>query len=300
MSKMLLWIGQFDNESNFEKYMDQTAFYHWWKEYDENNQELSCQFCKELGITSYDNDFLIMKYSSTGIEELLNIIPIDTNEVKLALKEHDIEKANAAILYNYNEDISYNNARKSELTSFLGIFNFELHPVGTSETTAGLRYMTWIGKTDKSRDEFMEYFNQDSYLKEMEAYESGRTKKRPSPDHRCQFCKDLNIKFYYPEFLRISIHEGSIDAIELIQKVIQDSRIPQRWIEDSLKDNAIGNFDNNCAFCYIPNGFREKKKDQKVFILKESMKGLLGLPKKCINELNSYNGIKYLSTFKWE
>lgn len=51
----------------------------------------------------------------------------------------------------------------------------------------------------------MEYFNQEQYLKELEAYESGQSKKRPNPEHRCQFCKDLGIKFYYPEFLRIKI-----------------------------------------------------------------------------------------------
>ena len=61
--------------------------------------------------------------------------------------------------------------------SFLGSFIFELNPTGTTVSTAGLKYMTWIGHTDKNETEFMEYFNQEQYLKELEAYESGQSKK---------------------------------------------------------------------------------------------------------------------------
>ena len=62
--KILIWIGQFDSEVDFTQYLDQSKFLQWWKKYDEDNLELSCQFCKELGISSYDEDFLIIKYCS--------------------------------------------------------------------------------------------------------------------------------------------------------------------------------------------------------------------------------------------
>lgn len=64
--------------------------------------------------------------------------------------------------------------------------------------------------------------------------------------------------------------------------------------------NGLNNASNNCTFCYIPNGFRDKKKNQKVFILKENMKGHLGIPKKYVEEIADYNGLRYLSTFEWE
>lgn len=301
MSKMLVWIGQFGQESDFEKYMDQTAFYKWWKEYDEDNKKLCCQFCKELGIMNYDSDFLIMKYSSIGLEGLLNVIPVDTDEIRAALKKNNIKEANAAILYNCNEDISYQKAKNAVSVAYLGAFTFELNPVGTTETTAGLRYMTWIGKIDKSRDEFMEYFNQDLYLKELDAYESGQTKKRPSLEHRCQFCKDIGIKFYFSDFLRIKIDETcTMNSVQLIQSVIMDNNVLDCWVEKSLNRNGLNNASNNCAFCYVPNGFRDKKKNQKVFILKENMKGHLGIPKKYVEEIADYNGLRYLSTFEWE
>lgn len=78
MSKIMIWVGQFDSEADFEKYMDQSAFRQWWKDYDEDNKELRCQFCKELGVMSYDEDFLIMKFTSDGLAGLLNLIPADT------------------------------------------------------------------------------------------------------------------------------------------------------------------------------------------------------------------------------
>lgn len=49
MSKMLVWIGQFGQESDFEKYMDQTAFYKWWKEYDEDNKSCVANFVRSWG-----------------------------------------------------------------------------------------------------------------------------------------------------------------------------------------------------------------------------------------------------------
>lgn len=36
---------------------------------------------------NYDSDFLIMKYSSIGLEGLLNVIPVDTDEIRAALKK---------------------------------------------------------------------------------------------------------------------------------------------------------------------------------------------------------------------
>ena len=210
MSKIMIWVGQFDSEADFEKYMDQSAFRKWWKEYDEDNKEMRCQFCKELGVMDYDEDFLIMKYAPAGLLELLNFIPADTQKINQAVVGNGIEKANVAIMYNCREGISTQKAANAVSVSFLGTFDFDLNPTGTTASTAGLKYMTWIGHTDKSETEFMEYFNQDQYLKELEDYESGQTKKRPNPEHRCQFCKDLGIKFYYPEFLRIKIDETNI------------------------------------------------------------------------------------------
>ena len=83
MSKIMIWVGQFDSEADFEKYMDQSAFRQWWKDFDEDNKELRCQFCKELGVMSYDEDFLIMKFTSDGLAGLLNLIPADTQKISL-------------------------------------------------------------------------------------------------------------------------------------------------------------------------------------------------------------------------
>lgn len=236
----MIWVGQFDSEADFEKYMDQSAFRQWWKEYDEDNKELRCQFCKELGVMDYDEDSLIMKYSSEGLENLLNVIPADTDKIKEILRAKKITVANAAIMYNSHEGISLQKATNTVSVSFLGSFIFELNPTGTTASTAGLKYMTWIGHTDKNETEFMEYFNQEQYLKELEAYESGQSKKRPNPEHRCQFCKDLGIKFYYPEFLRIKIDKTcTMNSVQLIQSVIIDNNVLDCWVEKSRLEMAL-------------------------------------------------------------
>lgn len=301
MSKIMIWVGQFDSEADFKKYMDQSAFRQWWKDYDEDNKELRCQFCKELGVMDYDEDFLIMKYAFPGLTELLNLIPAATQKISQSMADKGVKQANAVICYNCREGISPKKAENTTSMTYLGSFEFELSPEGVPGSTAGLKYMVWIGMTDKNQEEFMEYFNQDEYLKELEAYESGQTKKCPNPEHRCQFCKDIGIKFYYPEFLRIKIDKtSSMDSIQLIQSVIMDHNVLDCWVERSLDRNNLNNVANNCAFCYIPNGFRDKKKNQKVFILKESMKGHIIPPKKYVEDLGNYNGLRYLATIIWE
>ena len=52
-----------------------------------------------------------------------------------------------------------------------------MNPTGIVGSLAGLEYLIWIGQTDKSKEEFMQYFNQEEYLKELDSYESGQTKK---------------------------------------------------------------------------------------------------------------------------
>ena len=44
MSKVYIWIGQFQSNAEFETYINQSKFRQWWAEHDEDNLELSCQF----------------------------------------------------------------------------------------------------------------------------------------------------------------------------------------------------------------------------------------------------------------
>lgn len=297
MSKILIWVGNFESEDKFEQYLNQSSFRRWKLENDDNNLDLRCQFCKEIEISDYNEDFLIMKFSKEGITNLINLIPAKTEEIQEVLSKKNINKANSVICYSSGKNISTSQASKVIKTTFLGTFTFEPEPIGNTKSTAGLNYMVWIGHTSKMRDEFMEYFNQEEYLKELADYENGITKKRPNPELRCQFCKDLNIKYYHPEFLRIVFSQSNETPLELLKKAIQDENIPDRWLIYDLTQYNISHA--NCVFCYIPNGFRDRKKNQKIFILKKDWEVNSYTPKKYINELDHYNGLIYLSTYIW-
>ena len=91
MSKVYIWIGQFQSNAEFETYINQSKFRQWWAEHDEDNLELSCQFCKELNISSYDEDFLVTKFSPCGIDELVKMIPAKTEKVMQLCKEQNIQ-----------------------------------------------------------------------------------------------------------------------------------------------------------------------------------------------------------------
>ena len=169
-----------------------------------------------------------------------------------------------------------------------------LLPEGMQGSNAGLEYMIWIGTTAKSREEFMEYFNQDEYMKEIRDYEEGRTKKRPNPEHRCQFCKDVNIKYYYPEFLTVEIKDEPENPFNLVRMMIDNKLVLDWYIESDIDEYHIK--PSNCIVCYIPNGFKDNKRNQKIFIKKKNYDSY-ETPKKFVDELDSYNGIQYLETY---
>lgn len=297
MSKILIWVGNFNSKKEFESYLDQSEFRGWWAKYDEDNLELSCQFCKELGIADYDEDSIIINYCPQGIDALLNHIPADTENIKEELAKKNIFQANAVICYNVHEGISPLRAARSKQVIYIGSYEFKINTVGTSASKAGLKYMLWLGMTSKTKEEFMEYFNQDEYLKELKDYEEGKNKKRPNPNLRCQFCKDLNIKFYYPEFLRIMFTNNE-SIINLVKRILDDDGFDDDTLKFLLsKYNSVQNA--NCIFCYIPNGYRNKKKDQNIFILKKGWKIDKTTPKRYLHELDNYNGLQYFITCSW-
>ncbi|MBS6470363.1 immunity 22 family protein [Bacteroides sp. ET336] len=294
---ILIWIGQFDSEVNFAQYLDQSEFQQWWKKYDEDNLELSCQFCKELGISSYDEDFLIIKYCPHGFDELLKLIPASTEDLEKKCKAKKINQANSVICYNAGEDISFQQADNAKSMYFLGTFQFEISEVNSKYSFAGLQHMTWAGITNKSKEEFMQYFNQDKYLEELNLFNEGKITKRPDPNIRCQFCKDINIDFYHPEFLNVKIEEKIVDATELVQLVVNDEQLND-VIDFVLKKKNVTKV--NCVFSYIPNGFRDKKKDKKALIFNKEFIGRRNKPKNYVDELDEYNGLTYLGAFMWD
>ena len=233
-----------------------------------------------------------------GIDELVKMIPAKTEKVMQLCKEQNIQKANAAICYNTGEDITRAQAKKAKSMFFLGTFDFQADEIESVSTSlAGLRNLTWAGITHKSKDEFMQYFNQDEDLEELRKFNNGETKKRPSPMLRCQFCKDLGINFYYPEFLYIEFADNIIEAKELVRRVIKDEFLYD-VVDFTLEKQKIRMA--NCAFCYIPNGFRDKKKDQKIFIFKKELFSSGNKPKNYIEELDNYNGLTFLGGFMWD
>ena len=300
MKNIFIWVGYFPTEKEFNKYIDQSAFRKWWADNDEENLALSSDFCKEIGISDYDEDFLILKYNehSSDLNDLCGLIPANGSKIEKACKEKKITKANAVICYNVDEEIDSKKAKLPKIVTFLGKFPFDTSAeLGTAFSLAGLRNMLWIGKTGKTEEEFMQYFNQDDYMNSLLKFESGETTKRPSSNLCCQFCKDLNIKHYYPEYLTVFYSQKELNAKEIIEKYTKDKELFKDMISFSLHANVTM---ANAIFLYIPNGYRDKKKDQKITIFRKASIGKFAKPSGALDELDNYNDLKYIGTFSWD
>jgi hypothetical protein len=286
MAKIHVWMGNFQLEKDFRQYIDQSKYFKASQIDDEHHPELRCQFCKEIDLDYYDDDFIVIQFNkkSHDLNQLISIIPANADKIIKACEKNKLEAGNALIYYT-DEKLNKANASKSTLMAYLGFFE----EVGFSTVVGGtglqgLNNHLWAGVTKKSKEEFMEYFNQDEYLK------------KPSADLRCQFCKDVNIKNYNPNALYIFYGE----KLEPIEKIIK-ATCPDQSLYHSMIDIAIerGKIKKaNALFCYVDNGYRDRKKDQVFLIYRKESR--FKKTKEFSDELENYNDLKYIGCFLWD
>ena len=102
------------------------------------------------------------------------------------------------------------------------------------------------------------------------------------------------IKYYYPEFLTVEIKDEPENPFNLVRMMIDNKLVLDWYIESDIDEYHIK--PSNCIVCYIPNGFKDNKRNQKIFIKKKNYDSY-ETPEKFVNELDSYNGIQYLETY---
>ena len=110
----------------------------------------------------------------------------------------------------------------------------------------------------------------------------------------------IRVKDIYDLVYLDSINENEIlfykdiDRTKLHRKKIDNKLVLDWYIESDIDEYHIK--PSNCIVCYIPNGFKDNKRNQKIFIKKKNYDSY-ETPKKFVDELDSYNGIQYLETY---
>ncbi|MDO6853840.1 immunity 22 family protein [Cellulophaga lytica] len=283
MKKNHIWIGSFPDEEKFEAYINQERYLKAWSIYDnelptgnleedkEPSDELRCQFCKDIFIDNYDEDFLIMKYKK-GIllSDFLSLIPANPKELINNEKINNIDNINSLIIIDsdsLDEDASPENSSK---LIYLGEFD-EVHNI--KNTPTDIQYNIWIGKTNKQKDEFISYF-------------SGGAKKS-------KFSKETNIKKYNPLSVKWYYSSTSMSVDNLINQFI-----PNEIANSVIKKtkNKVGE-NANAIFFYISNEYKENEPAR--IILKEFAEEY-PVPPKFQIEKDNYNDLMFIGSFKHE
>ncbi|MDR3058483.1 MAG: immunity 22 family protein [Prevotella sp.] len=306
MKRIHIWLGQFDKKKDFDDYLDQSAYLKAWAKYDneesgdikEPSPELRAKFCKEIGLDTYDEDFIIIKYNSVNsdIKQLISLIPANANKLLESCKRKGIFQANALIYYSDN-NLSELDAEKTQEMSYLGCFEEEQATVIGGTGLQGLRNHLWIGITKKTKDEFLQYFEQSEYIVALRKYNNGETKEKPSQDLRSQFCKDVGINNYNPQYLYIYYSLG----LEPIEKIIRE-HTPDKNLYDSMinRVHQTNLTQANAMFCYVDNGERNPNNDQQFIIFLKAMAEKYPKPPKAIEQKDNYNDLEYIGAFKWD
>jgi len=166
---MHIWLGNFQSEREFEKYLDQKEYLDAWAIYDnelptgneddvEPDTELRCDFCKEVNLYTYDEDSMIMKYYQDAIEirALAKDILADEEELGNVWKKHTINNANAVIAYKVN-DLSEEDASNSKTVEYLG----KITRISAASTDDFGVHHLWVGRYDFEKEEIKEIIDVD-------------------------------------------------------------------------------------------------------------------------------------------
>lgn len=221
MSKFHIWAGNFKSKKSFEKYLDQRTYLKAWDVYNnepptgnpaedaEPDPALRCDFCKETGLDTYDEDFMIIKYYSkaTDVESIAEDTLTDVDELKKLWKKHKLADVNAVIVYEADDLKTKNASKTSELTYLGKVTNI------SQEEEGGVHYL-WIGETATLSKKLTKHLTDQDKLLEVIIKES-----------RMEDDEEAEINFYYnpekeklDEMLITQVEDYSI-AEKMILKV---------------------------------------------------------------------------------
>ncbi|WP_316846932.1 immunity 22 family protein [Pedobacter psychrodurus] len=181
-----LWAGKIESERLLETYLDQNIYLKAWAAYDhgpsigghdedsEPSPTLRCQFCKETGLDTYDEDLMIFKYYDdlVDINTIARDSQVDTEQLRKLFKKNKMETCNAIIAY---QDKSLNPKQFSYqgLLRYLGQLD---HPESNSKTN--LKHYLWTGEVKVSPAQIIKSTGlQNSEIKNINFYYN-KAKKR--------------------------------------------------------------------------------------------------------------------------
>ncbi|WP_217594265.1 immunity 22 family protein [Cohnella sp. GbtcB17] len=157
MPSMHVWVGYFESEEQFEQYVDQKEYLKAWAIYDnepptggaedaEPSPALRCEFCKEVELDTYDEDYIELQYygDSVDIDRIADAVMADKEELARLWSRHRLDRVNALIAYE-DKDLSTESASKSVRTTYLGKVN---RITENKEADRASVHYLWVGESE--------------------------------------------------------------------------------------------------------------------------------------------------------
>lgn len=158
---MHIWLGTLGSKKELEKYMNQKKYLEAWAVYDnepptgneaedaEPGPELRCDFCKEVGLDTYDEDLMVIKYYKTPVDHkaVAHDIIVDEKEFEALCKKFKASSFNSVIAYG-NNGLNEKAALGSRTVKYIG----KLPAASDEDLSDGSSFhYLWVGenKLDK-------------------------------------------------------------------------------------------------------------------------------------------------------
>lgn len=204
---MHIWLGNFASKKEFEKYLDQKEYLKAWAVYDnepptgneeedaEPSEELRCDFCKEVQLDTYDDDFMIIKYykKPVDIKSVAHDFLVDGIELEALCKKQNINDFNSVIAY---ED--------SHLTK---------------KKASGSITLKYVGQLEQVTDEKL---SDDSTIHYLWVGENKLDKKNILKEAEIDKAKVIKFNYYH------NSKAGKLDEILILQ--VEDYNVAEKMI----------------------------------------------------------------------
>ncbi len=272
-----IWIGNFENEFEFEKYICQKEYFEKSNEYDCNTnsnvtekdiKDARSQFCKEIDIDFYDEDFLIIKFlENLSFYDFTLSIPAKYSQISKIISKKKIKNANAYFVIDTKSLPNKPTFLNSTKLTYLGEFEEE-----TPQNSKDINFSIWVGTTNKSKVEFAKLF------------ENGKQ----SP-----FCKEIGLNKFNPKSLKWFHFDFNYTVEGLYKNCLPSEfcKLPLNLTFEKEIKTA------NVLVFYFES---EYKGNQKIKIFPKKYVGKYPMPPKSQLEKDDYFGLKFIGNFRIE
>lgn len=180
----------------------------------------------------------------------------------------------------------------ADKVKYIGLYEYTTPTplITNEETRLGFTDIIWLGETNKSKSDFLKYFDQTDFLNEL------NNKKKTTNKFSCEFAEDIGVPYFIESRATIYYSEELKDWKNIVEQSIKNKTLKDRLLDDMVtKKDLKANVLVHIAQDDTPNA----KSEPKIKIYPKEASKRYPVPKGFTIEKENYNGMKFIGNYGW-